>query len=134
MEKTLIKVLVVDDDMRNVFAMSRVLSDKGMDVVKAEDGKKAISILEKEDDIDIVLMDIMMPNMNGYEAMQEIRCSDSKVKKHDIIIIAVTAKAMKEDRQKCLDAGADDYLIKPVIAEKLFSIIKIWLKKSKGNS
>lgn len=127
------KVLVVDDDMRNVFALSRILTDKGIEVIKAEDGKKAITILEKEDDIDIVLMDIMMPNMNGYEAMSEIRRSDSKVKKHDIIVIAVTAKAMKEDRQKCLDAGADDYLIKPIVAEKLFSIIKIWLKKSKGN-
>ncbi|MCB0430887.1 MAG: response regulator [Flavobacteriales bacterium] len=122
------KVLLVDDDMRNVFALGKVLREKGLEVVKAENGKVALDVLGKNADIDIVLMDIMMPEMDGYECMQNIR----KEKKYaHLPVIALTAKAMKEDRQKCIDAGANDYISKPVDVERLFSLMKIWLKNRK---
>ena len=120
------KILLVDDDMRNVFALSKVLEDKGVDVIKAENGKKAIEKLNQNPDIDLVLMDIMMPVMDGYEAMKLIR-SDLKYK--DLPIIAVTAKAMKNDMKKCLDAGANDYISKPINIERLFSLLRVWLYK-----
>ena len=123
------KVLVVDDDMRNVFALSKILKQKGLDVLKAENGKKALNILETNGDIDLVLMDIMMPEMNGYETIQRIRDPKSNVKNHDILVLALTAKAMKQDREKCIQAGADDYLSKPVDTEKLFSMMRVWLYK-----
>ena len=121
------KILIVDDDMRNVFALSKILKQKDIVVIKAENGKKALKQLEKNDDIDLVLMDIMMPEMNGYEAIKKIRNKKSKVKNHDILILALTAKAMKQDRGKCIEAGADDYLSKPVDIEKLFSMMRVWL-------
>jgi len=124
-----LKVLVVDDDMRNVFALSKVLKQKGVIVQKAENGKKALEHLEKNDDVDLVLMDIMMPEMNGYEAIKIIRDKTSKVKNHDILIFALTAKAMKQDKEKCVEAGADDYLSKPLDTEKLFSMMRVWLYK-----
>ncbi|MCD6347009.1 MAG: response regulator [Bacteroidales bacterium] len=120
------KILIVDDDMRNVFALTRVFEDKGVLVKKAENGKKALMTLEKDDSFDLILMDIMMPEMDGYEAMKEIR-KLSKFK--DIPIIALTAKAMKEDKQKCLDAGASDYITKPLDIAKLMSLLRIWLFK-----
>ena len=123
------KILVVDDDMRNVFALSKILKQKGLDVLKAENGKKALSILEENGDIDLVLMDIMMPEMNGYETIQRIRDPKSNVKNHDILVLALTAKAMKQDREKCIQAGADDYLSKPVDTERLFSMMRVWLYK-----
>ncbi|MBU8908000.1 response regulator [Desertibacillus haloalkaliphilus] len=120
------QVLIVDDDMRNVFSLTTVFESQKMDVVFAENGKEAIEVLQKTPDIDIVLMDIMMPEMNGYEAMQEIR----KIPEFQTLpIIALTAKAMKNDREKCIEAGASDYISKPVNLDQLFSLIRVWLYK-----
>ena len=118
------KVLVVDDDIRNIYALSGLLEESGMEILRASDGQKSLEVLQENPDIDIVLMDIMMPIMDGYEACRRIR-KMSKFKK--IPIIALTAKAMKEDRQLCLDAGASDYLSKPIDPERLMSIIRAWL-------
>jgi CheY-like chemotaxis protein/signal transduction histidine kinase/HAMP domain-containing protein len=119
------KILIVDDDMRNVFSLVSILEDKGINTVIAENGSVALTKLQENPDIDLVLMDIMMPEMDGYEAMKEIRKMDSKLAK--VGIIALTAKAMKGDRAKCIEAGASDYLAKPVDADKLFSILRVWL-------
>nr|WP_234571916.1 response regulator [Rhodohalobacter sp. 614A] len=119
------KVLLVDDDMRNVFALSKVLKEKGLEIDKAENGRVALKKLD-EGVVDLVLMDIMMPEMDGYECMRQIR---KQSKFRDLPIIALTAKAMKTDRQKCLDAGADDYITKPVDLERLLSLMRIWIKK-----
>nr|NQU90175.1 response regulator [Bacteroidota bacterium] len=118
------KVLLVDDDMRNVFALSKVLDEKGMEIVEAENGKVAIDKLEKDGNIDIVLMDIMMPVMDGYEAMRQIR---NKPEFKSLPIIALTAKAMKDDHEKCIASGASDYLTKPIDIEKLVSLMNVWL-------
>ena len=118
------KVLIVDDDMRNVFALSGLFEDKEMTVLEAENGKEALKKLEENPDIDIILMDIMMPVMDGYEAMKCIRKMDKFLKTP---IIALTAKAMPEDRGKCIDAGASDYLAKPVKEDRLFSMMRAWL-------
>ena len=120
------KILLVDDDMRNVFALSKVLKEKGLVIVKAENGKVALEVLE--DDIDLVLMDIMMPEMDGYDCMREIR---KRARFKDLPIIALTAKAMKEDRGKCIEAGANDYITKPVNVDRLISLMRIWIKKGK---
>jgi len=120
------KVLVVDDDIRNIFALTSALERQKMQVVYAENGRDGIEMLKKTHGIDGVLMDIMMPEMDGYEAMNEIR-QISKFK--SIPIIAVTAKAMKGDRQKCIEAGASDYITKPVDTEQLFSLLRIWLDR-----
>ncbi|MBU0493834.1 MAG: response regulator [Chloroflexi bacterium] len=117
-------VLVVDDDMRNVFALSRVLETKGMRVLKAENGQKALSTLAQEPAIDLVIMDIMMPVMDGYETMQRIRAQERFRK---LPIIALTAKAMQLDRERCLAAGASDYLAKPVDVNRLCSMMRVWL-------
>ena len=118
------KILVVDDDMRNVFALTTALENRNMQTVFAENGKEGIEILQRNQDIDLVLMDIMMPEMDGFEALQSIRQIPVYEK---LPIIALTAKAMKNDREKCIQAGASDYISKPVILEQLFSLIKIWL-------
>jgi CheY-like chemotaxis protein len=120
------KVLVVDDDIRNIFALTSALERQQMQVVYAENGRDGIEMLKKTHGIDGVLMDIMMPEMDGYEAMNEIR-QISKFK--SIPIIAVTAKAMKGDRQKCIEAGASDYITKPVDTEQLLSLLRIWLDR-----
>ncbi|WP_061247957.1 response regulator [Leptospira noguchii] len=120
------KILLVDDDMRNVFALSKILSEKGMNVLKAEDGNSALELLSKNEDVDLVLMDIMMPEMDGYETMKKIR-EVSKYK--NLTIIALTAKAMQDDRKKCIEAGANDYISKPVDVERLFSLMRVWLSK-----
>lgn len=120
------KILLVDDDMRNVFALSKILQERGMEVIKSEDGKNALNMLEVHTDIDLVLMDIMMPEMDGYEAMKRIR---SQIKFRNLPIIALTAKAMKDDKQKCIDAGANDYITKPIDVERLLSLMRVWLSK-----
>ncbi|HEY0458564.1 MAG TPA: HAMP domain-containing protein [Pyrinomonadaceae bacterium] len=120
------KVLVVDDDIRNIFALTSALERQQMQVVYAENGRDGIEMLKKTPGIDGVLMDIMMPEMDGYEAMNEIR----QIQKFKALpIIAVTAKAMKGDRQKCIEAGASDYITKPVDTEQLLSLLRIWLDK-----
>jgi CheY-like chemotaxis protein len=118
------RILLVDDDMRNVFALAKVLGDKGMKTVKAEDGATVLALLEQEDAFDLVLMDIMMPVMDGYEAIKRIR---KQQKWEGLPIIALTAKAMKEDRSRCLAAGANDYLTKPVDVERLLALLRLWL-------
>jgi CheY-like chemotaxis protein len=120
------KVLVVDDDIRNIFAMTSVLERFKMHVVSAENGKDAIQILMEQSDIDVVLMDIMLPTMDGYTTMRAIRDIEQFKK---LPIIAVTAKAMKGDREKCIAAGASDYLCKPVEAEQLRSTLRLWLHR-----
>jgi len=118
------KIMIVDDDMRNVFALSKILKEKGLRIIKAEDGKKALQLLDQNKDTKLILMDIMMPVMDGYTAIKEIR----KLKEYlKLPIIALTAKAMKEDREKCMAAGATDYLSKPVDVERLISLIRVWL-------
>lgn len=118
------KVLLVDDDMRNVFAMSAALEHENMEVVVAGDGKEAVDILANMDDIDIVLMDIMMPEMDGYEATRYIR---QQLNLQKLPVIALTAKAMSNDREKCIEAGASDYITKPVDIHKLISLMRVWL-------
>jgi CheY-like chemotaxis protein len=120
------KVLVVDDDVRNIFALSSVLERRGMTVLTAGTGREAIAILESTPDMAIVLMDIMMPEMDGYETMQVMR---QNVLFRRLPIIALTAKAMKGDREKCLEAGASEYLAKPVNTEQLLSALRIWLHR-----
>jgi CheY-like chemotaxis protein/HAMP domain-containing protein len=120
------KVLVVDDDVRNIFALSSVLERRGMTVLTAGTGREAISTLETTPNIAIVLMDIMMPEMDGYETMQVIRRNSAFRR---LPIIALTAKAMKGDREKCLEAGASDYLAKPVNTEQLLSALRMWLHR-----
>jgi CheY-like chemotaxis protein len=115
---------VVDDDMRNIFALTSVLEQYEMKVLYAENGKDAIDILTNTSGIDAVLMDVMMPEMDGYEAMHAIR----KMRKFKSLpIIALTAKAMKGDRDKCIEAGASDYVAKPVDTEQLISLLRVWL-------
>ncbi|TND10213.1 MAG: histidine kinase/response regulator hybrid protein [Bacteroidetes bacterium] len=121
------KILLVDDDMRNVFALSKVLKERGMEIIKAENGRNALEMLEQHHDIDLVLMDIMMPEMDGYEAMRRIRLQE---KFKNLPVIALTAKAMKDDKQKCIDAGANDYITKPVDIERLLSLMRVWLSKN----
>jgi CheY-like chemotaxis protein len=119
-------VLLVDDDARNIFALSSVLERRGMHVLTATTGNEAIELVESTSDLAIVLMDIMMPEMDGYQTMQVIR---SKPEFPRLPIIALTAKAMKGDREKCLDAGASDYLAKPVNTEQLLSALRMWLHR-----
>ncbi len=120
------KILIVDDDMRNVFALTTVLERHNMIVLFAENGRESIEILEENPDIDLILMDIMMPEMDGYET---IGCIRQMPEYKQLPIIAVTAKAMKGDRQKCIDAGASDYISKPINIEQLYSLILVWLCK-----
>ncbi len=120
------KVLVVDDDIRNVFALAQILEEREIEVLEAENGEVAIDVLKNNPDIDLVLMDIMMPVMDGYEAMVKIRKTDSIM---NVPIITLTAKAMKDDYRKAIDCGANDYISKPVDVDKLLSLLKIWLFK-----
>jgi HAMP domain-containing protein/signal transduction histidine kinase/CheY-like chemotaxis protein len=119
------KVLIVDDDVRNLFALTTALERFRLNIINAESGKEALGILAQEKNIDIVLMDIMMPEMDGYETMRLIR---NDPKNHDLTIIAVTAKAMKGDRQKCIESGATDYITKPVNVDQLLSLMRVWIK------
>ncbi|MCK5840556.1 MAG: response regulator [Candidatus Sabulitectum sp.] len=117
-------ILVVDDDMRNVFALSSVLEEKGFNLVHAKNGAESLEKLDQQPEIDLVLMDIMMPVMDGYEAMTRIR---AQARFKELPMIALTAKAMKGDRAKCIEAGASDYLAKPVDIGKLLSALRVWL-------
>jgi CheY-like chemotaxis protein len=120
------KILVIDDDLRNIFALTSVLEQHGLNVMHAENGRDGIDILRKVKDIDAVLMDIMMPEMDGYETTRAVRqLSDFR----SLPIIALTAKAMKGDREKCLQAGASDYVTKPVDLEQLFSVLRVWIAR-----
>ncbi len=125
------RILVVEDDVRNVFALSSVLEPKGAVVEIARNGREAIDALTRSADqsakpIDLVLMDIMMPEMDGLTAMREIRRRPEWKK---LPIIALTAKAMRDDQEKCLAAGANDYIAKPLDVEKLLSLIRVWMPK-----
>ena len=119
-------VLLVDDDARNIFALSSVLERRGMKVLTATNGSEAVSMVASEPDISIVLMDIMMPGMDGYETIESIRMNAAFRR---LPIVALTAKAMKGDREKCLEAGASDYLAKPVNTEQLLSALRMWLHR-----
>ncbi|WP_242927382.1 response regulator [Pontibacter vulgaris] len=118
------KVLVVDDDVRNIYSLSSLLELNGMEVIVAYDGKEALEKLQSEDGVDMVLMDVMMPEMDGIEATKRIR-QNARFKQ--LPIIALTAKAMKEDKEKCIEAGASDYIPKPVDTDKLLTLMRVWL-------
>ena len=117
-------VLVVDDDMRNIFALSSALERRGMRVLTATTGSEAVALIESVPSVAIVLMDIMMPGMDGYETVRAIREME---KFRSLPIIALTAKAMKGDREKCIEAGASDYIAKPVNTDQLLSLLRVWL-------
>jgi len=119
------QILIVDDDARNAFALSKLLANKGLKMHIAPNGEKALDTLDKTP-IDLVLMDIMLPGMDGYEITRRIR---AQLRFRQLPILALTAKAMKGDREKCLEAGANDYLSKPVDAERLLSMLRVWLSK-----
>jgi CheY-like chemotaxis protein len=118
------KVLVVDDDARNIFALTTVLETQEMEVLSATNGRQAIEIINDTPDLGVVLMDIMMPEMDGYETMRQIR-KDPRFR--TLPILSLTAKAMKGDREKCLEAGASDYIAKPVNTDQLLSLLRVWL-------
>jgi CheY-like chemotaxis protein len=118
------KVLVVDDDARNIFALATVLENHELEIATATNGRQAIELIQNTSNLDVVLMDIMMPEMDGYETMREIR-KDPRFRA--LPILALTAKAMKGDREKCLEAGASDYIAKPVNIEQLLSLLRVWL-------
>ncbi len=120
------KVLVVDDDIRNVFALNSLLERHQMQVINATNGQEAIDVLDRSEDVSLVLMDVMMPEMDGYETMRRIR---RKGQFRLLPIIALTAKAMKGDREKCLEAGASDYVAKPVNSDQLLSLVRTWLHR-----
>ena len=118
------KALVVDDDPRNIFALTSLLENQDMEVMSATNGRQAIDLIPRMSGLDIVLMDIMMPDMDGYETIREIRKNPEYA---TLPILALTAKAMKGDREKCLNAGASDYIAKPVNADQLLSLMRVWL-------
>ncbi|HLQ67180.1 MAG TPA: response regulator, partial [Candidatus Limnocylindrales bacterium] len=120
------QVLIVDDDIRNIFALSSVLERRGMRVLTASTGTEAIELLSHTTDVSIVLMDIMMPDMDGYQTTRAIRQNQALRR---LPIVALTAKAMKGDREKCLEAGASDYLAKPVDTGQLLSVLRMWLHR-----
>lgn len=124
------KILIVDDDMRNIFAITTALENKKMKVVFAENGREGIRVLQENSDIDLILMDIMLPEMDGYEAMRTIRQIPEF---QSMPVIALTAKAMKDDKEKCMEAGASDYISKPVSLEQLFSLMQVWLYRQAGS-
>src|SRR5262249_14890191 len=118
------RLLIVDDDIRNLFAMTSLLERQGMDVVTAENGRDAIGILRSMASLDVVLMDIMLPGLDGYDTMRAIR---QMPQFKNLPVIALTAKAMKGDQEKCIDAGASDYIAKPVDTDRLLAMLRLWL-------
>jgi signal transduction histidine kinase/CheY-like chemotaxis protein/HAMP domain-containing protein len=125
------QILLVDDDVRNVYALSSILELYGMEITFAENGKEGLELLEKNSDFDLVLMDIMMPEMDGFEAIRRLRAIPEF---DNLPVIALTAKAMKEDREKCIEAGASDYIVKPVDSDQLISLMRVWLYSQEGKS
>ena len=117
-------VLIADDDVRNIFSLTKVLEMHGMKVLPAMDGKEALKILNENPSINVVLMDMMMPEMDGYESIREIR---SSYKFKNLPVLAVTSKAMMGDREKCIAVGASDYISKPVDVDQLVSLLRVWL-------
>jgi CheY-like chemotaxis protein len=122
------KVVIVDDDIRNIFSLTSVLESHDVEVLHAERGADGILILEQTPGVDVALIDIMMPEMDGYETMRQVRLRPQLA---DVPLIAVTAKAMKGDRQKCLDAGASDYIAKPVDIELLLALLRVWVARAR---
>src|SRR5205085_1889815 len=118
------KVLIVDDDVRNVFALTSVLEANGMEVLFAENGRDGLATLRAHPDVDLVLMDIMMPEMDGYQTMQAVRLLPEF---KQLPIISLTAKAMKGDREKSIASGASDYITKPIDNDQLLSLMRVWL-------
>src|SRR5207248_2340783 len=121
------RVLIVDDDIRNIFALTSALERHGMEVTFAETGQEGIDLLASRSDIDVVLMDIMLPEMDGYETMRRIRALPGHAERP---LVALTAKAMSGDREKCLEAGASDYISKPVDVSQLLSLLRVWLDRA----
>jgi CheY-like chemotaxis protein len=120
------KVLIVDDDIRNIFSLTGVLEQHDIEVLHAENGRDGIELLNRNPDIDMVLMDVMMPDMDGYETMRQIRTNELFRK---LPMIAITAKAMKGDREKCIEAGASEYISKPVDVDQMVSMMRVWLRR-----
>ncbi|MBO0750400.1 MAG: response regulator, partial [Porphyrobacter sp.] len=125
------RLLIVDDDIRNIYSLASVLETHGAEVLHAERGAEGIALLEQHPDIDVALIDIMMPEMDGYETMRRIRANPRLA---HIPLISVTAKAMKGDRQKCLDAGASDYIAKPVDIDLLLALLRVWIGRSQAGA
>jgi CheY-like chemotaxis protein len=123
------RILIIDDDIRNIYSLTSVLEAHDVEVLHAERGTEGISILQASPDIDVALVDIMMPDMDGYETMRRVR---ETAEISNVPLIAVTAKAMKGDRQKCLDAGASDYIAKPVDIELLLALLRVWISDRDG--
>ena len=120
------RVLIVEDDMRTMFAMAKLLAGHGVEPLKAANGENALAVLAERTDIDLVLLYMMMPVMDGYETARRIRAQERLA---HLPVIALTAKAMKEDRQRCIEAGASDYLTKPVDQDRLLSLMRVWLSR-----
>jgi CheY-like chemotaxis protein len=125
------KVLIIDDDVRNIFALTSALEAHDINVVRAGDGREGIEILQQNPDIDVALLDIMMPAMDGYETLKAIREIEAF---KDLPIIALTAKAMKADRDKCIEAGASDYIAKPLDMDQLLSMLRVWLLRREARN
>jgi CheY-like chemotaxis protein len=125
------KVLIIDDDIRNIYSLTSLLETCGIEVLHAEGGREGIGLLERNTDIHVALVDIMMPEMDGYETMREIRNRPALA---HIPLISVTAKAMKGDRQKCLDAGASDYIAKPVDLDLLLALLRVWIGRARNRT
>jgi len=121
------KIVVIDDDIRNIFSLASALEEYGIELSYAESGRAGLEVLESQPDVDVVLVDIMMPDMDGYETIREIR---SRAGMTDLPIVAVTAKAMKGDRQKCIQAGASDYVSKPVDIDHLVSVLRVSIQRA----
>jgi len=122
------KMLIVDDDIRNIYSLTSVLEAYGVEVIHAERGRDGIALLENTPGVDVALIDIMMPEMDGYETMRQIRARPALA---ELPLISVTAKAMKGDRQKCLDAGASDYIAKPVDIDLLLALLRVWISRTR---
>jgi CheY-like chemotaxis protein len=120
------RILIVDDDVRNVYALTSALEDRGLEVVSAENGRQGLELIRDGSPVDLVLMDVMMPEMDGYETTRAIRRLPGR---RDLPIIALTAKAMRGDREKSLAAGASDYITKPVEINQLVSLMRLWLDR-----